>query len=49
MGLVARMAVLALTPGDLSCVQRDLCQLVRGGHRAGRPYDTALPLARWVS
>ncbi|KAF0294925.1 Techylectin-5B [Amphibalanus amphitrite] len=46
LALVGRIAALALTPGDLPCVQRDLCQLVREGHRAGRPHDTTLPLAR---
>ncbi|XP_043228182.1 uncharacterized protein LOC122384648 [Amphibalanus amphitrite] len=45
LALVGRIAALALTPGDLPCVQRDLCQLVREGHRAGRPHDTTLPLA----
>ena len=47
--LLGRMAVLALTPGDLTCAQRDLCRVVRGGRLAGPPYSTALPLARCVS
>ena len=48
LGLVSRMAAMAVTRDDLTCVRRDLCQLVREGRRAGRPYDTALPLARSV-